>query len=107
MFISFFKILCFTILILLAAVLLLVLLLLFVPFRYELDGSYIEEKINGKVKLSWLVKFVSFEINYHEGIFISGYIRIMGICIFRIQSRQYEKEDKSELSEGEVKEESI
>lgn len=92
---------------LLAAIFIIIMLLLFVPFIYELDGSYIEEKINGKVKISWLARFLSFEINYHEGIFISGYIRIMGICIFRIQGKHSEKNDICIIEEDDIKEESL
>ncbi|MDO4438233.1 MAG: hypothetical protein Q4B86_02150 [Eubacteriales bacterium] len=100
MFISFFKILFFIILTLLAVILLIAMLLLFVPFRYELNGSYIGEKLDGEVKVSWLARFVCFDINYHEGIFVSGYVRIMGICIFRIQGKHIEKDDICESLEA-------
>lgn len=66
----------------------LLLLLLFVPVRYRLNGSFVEEKPDGTAELSWLCRAVSAEITYHHGVAASGAIKLFGFRIFRIRGKR-------------------
>lgn len=65
--------------------LLLLLLFLFVPIRYRIDGSLIEEKPDGTVQVSWLCHFVTGELTYRHGVCVSGFVRVLGMTVFRIE----------------------
>lgn len=71
-------------LLLLGLLLFLVILVLFVPVRYRLDGSFIDEKADGTAKLSWLWHIVTADITYHQGTAVSGSVRLFGIRLYRI-----------------------
>ena len=55
------------------------LLILFVPIRYQVNGSY-QEKINVKAKISWLLSIVKVSIQYGEK-GISFKIALFGISL--------------------------
>lgn len=72
-------------LVLLGLLLLVLLLLLFIPFRYRLSGSFLNEVPDGTVILSWFLHLVTVELTYHHGVCLSGSIRLFGIPIRRIE----------------------
>jgi len=72
--------------ILLAAVLLLILsiilLLLFVPVRYRISASFIDDKKGGQGQITWFLHLVSFRISYDFGEKPVFLLRILGIPVF-------------------------
>lgn len=84
-----------SILCLLALVIFLLLLVLFVPVRYKAAGSFKENTLKAKAKVSWLLHIVSFSYVYGEEEPVS--IRVFGI---KIKKKKAEEESfKEENSE--------
>lgn len=62
-----------------------ILLVLFVPVRYRICGSYYE-KVQGKVKITWLLHILSITAVYDKGPVIS--IRLFGLRILKPKKKE-------------------
>lgn len=84
-------------LILLLALLLILLTLLVVllisPISYKLKGSFVDEKADGTARLSFLFGVLSGEIRYHNGVAVSGAIRLFGVRLYCIEGRSRDEGD--------------
>lgn len=82
--------------ILLAVLILLILLLLillFAPISYRLKGSYIDELPDGTADVRAFFGMIHLSISYDHGVAESGYIKMLGITIYRIEGAQDEEGD--------------
>ena len=71
------------------------LLILFVPIRYQLNGSY-REKIDVKAKISWLLSIVKVSIQYGEK-GISFKIALFGIPVGKKKEQKIPVKEKPEI----------
>lgn len=78
-------------LVLLGIILTLLVLLLFVPVRYQIKGSVLEEK-TVRVKLHWLLHLLVFSMSYEEKEFAAEF-RILGIRLFPREKKKSALDD--------------
>ena len=69
------------VLILLALLVLAVLLVLFAAVCYQAEGSFLEKKLKGKAKISWLFHIVSAYIVWDDE--IQAVVRVFGIPVWK------------------------
>ena len=88
------------ILILLSLIIILAVLLLFAPFRYKIDGSFIDEKPDGTASVGWLLSLIKLTAEYHKNEKPKVYIKLFGIKIYDIisddsnKNKEKKKEDR-------------
>lgn len=81
-------------------VLCLVLLVLIVPVRYRVDANN-DDSIEGRIKVTWLLHFVSVSVTYKKALDIK--LKILGINFLKKKSEKKEKDIESELEDREPK----
>lgn len=74
-------------------VILLLLILLFAPISYRLKGSYIDELPDGTADVKAFFGMIHLSISYDHGVAESGYIKLFGITIYRIEGAQEDESD--------------
>ena len=66
----------------LGIIIFLLLLLLFIPFRYRVIGKYDEENKNGRITLSWLLRFLSAKVMYEDKS-VDMTVKVIGIPVYK------------------------
>ena len=80
--------------------LLLLLLLLFAPFRYSIDGSFRERKLDGEFRVKWLRGVLGFLAAYHQGEPLQAFISVCGFKVYDLLKKEDSGGD-GEPEEGE------
>ena len=88
------KILGLLILVVLGLILLLLLLVLLVPVRYRAEGSY-DEKVKGKVRVSWLLHLISVTLSYEKDFIMT--VRLFGFRILKPKKMDHELREAGEI----------
>ncbi|WP_367565868.1 DUF2953 domain-containing protein [Lacrimispora sp.] len=88
------KILGLLLLVVLGLILLLLLLVLFVPVRYRAEGSY-DEKVKGKVRVSWLLHLISVTLSYEKDFIMT--VRLFGFRILKPKKMDHELREAGEI----------
>ncbi len=88
---------------LLVLLLVLIFLLLFVPFRYRVQSSY-HNKLNGIVKVSWLLHIISLTFTYVDGKFDKK-LKVFGIPFMKMKRKTHVHRTKNKNKHVAVKNE--
>ncbi len=80
--------------------LLLLLLLLFAPFRYRIDGSFRERKLDGEFRVRWLRGVLGFLAAYHQGEPLQAFISVCGFKVYDLLKKE-DSDGDGEPEEGE------
>ena len=75
-------------LVIIGILLVILLSILFVPIRYRLDGTFLEEKKKGEVQIRWGGPFFLAKAGYEYGDDFFYFIRICGLLIFASGDRK-------------------
>lgn len=78
-------------LVILGLILILLALILFVPVCYRIQGKK-EEKVEGKVTVSWLMHIISLRFSYNEELYCK--LRIFGIPVYDFLKERVDSESK-------------
>ncbi|MFT4105906.1 MAG: DUF2953 domain-containing protein [Lacrimispora sp.] len=88
------KILGLLLLVVLGLILSLLLLVLLVPVRYRAEGSY-DEKVKGKVRVTWLLHLISVTLSYEEDFIMT--VRLFGFRILKPKKMDHELREAGEI----------
>lgn len=78
---------------LLILLILLLLILLFAPISYKIKGSYVDELPDGTADVRAFFGIIHLSISYDHGVAESGFIKLFGITIYRIEGARDEESD--------------